>query len=198
MAIGAFVEELPGGAGGGSYSGRVTPFVVLTCVVAGSGGILFGYDLGISGSAIFSPPPCSVKLPALEFTSRRTEVASDLIPYNLMRGFFRIRSAPMLKMLSAVRCILEALQWPPDQTQLAAKVLRAEMKHHMFSFLVQSTDGKRSDAVRASVLLEFWKDLRIRRTKTWKGARMQGRNVRRRFPRARLHIQMCIQLNTAR
>ena len=54
MAIGAFVEEVPGGAG--AYSGRVTPFVVLTCVVAGSGGILFGYDLGISGSAIFTPP----------------------------------------------------------------------------------------------------------------------------------------------
>ncbi|KAL5200864.1 hypothetical protein ABZP36_035218 [Zizania latifolia] len=51
MAIGAFVESGGGssaGAGGG-YGGRVTPFVVLSCVVAGSGGILFGYDLGISG-----------------------------------------------------------------------------------------------------------------------------------------------------
>ncbi|CAM0956195.1 unnamed protein product [Alopecurus aequalis] len=47
MAIGAFVEEVRGGAR--EYSGRVTPFVVLTCAVAGSGGILFGYDLGISG-----------------------------------------------------------------------------------------------------------------------------------------------------
>lgn len=49
MPIGAFVENGSGGGGGG-YSGRVTPFVVLTCVVAGSGGILFGYDLGISGN----------------------------------------------------------------------------------------------------------------------------------------------------
>ncbi|EMS50017.1 Hexose carrier protein HEX6 [Triticum urartu] len=47
MAIGgAFVE---GPAGGAGYSGRVTSFVVLSCIVAGSGGILFGYDLGISG-----------------------------------------------------------------------------------------------------------------------------------------------------
>ncbi|RLN41645.1 hexose carrier protein HEX6-like [Panicum miliaceum] len=45
MAIGAFAEG-PAGAG---YSGRVTSFVVLSCIVAGSGGILFGYDLGISG-----------------------------------------------------------------------------------------------------------------------------------------------------
>nr|CAB3500151.1 unnamed protein product [Digitaria exilis] len=48
MAIGAFVEGTPA-TGGEGYSGRVTPFVVLSCVVAGSGGILFGYDLGISG-----------------------------------------------------------------------------------------------------------------------------------------------------
>ena len=54
MAIGAFVE-VPGGAGAEGYSGRVTPFVVLTCVVAGSGGILFGYDLGVS-SELFSSP----------------------------------------------------------------------------------------------------------------------------------------------
>uniref|UniRef100_A0A0E0R2H3 Major facilitator superfamily (MFS) profile domain-containing protein n=1 Tax=Oryza rufipogon TaxID=4529 RepID=A0A0E0R2H3_ORYRU len=51
MAIGAFVESGGGGGGGGGggYGGRVTAYVVLTCVVAGSGGILFGYDLGISG-----------------------------------------------------------------------------------------------------------------------------------------------------
>ncbi|XP_047061632.1 hexose carrier protein HEX6-like [Lolium rigidum] len=46
MAIGAFVD---GPAGGAGYNGRVTSFVVLSCIVAGSGGILFGYDLGISG-----------------------------------------------------------------------------------------------------------------------------------------------------
>lgn len=48
MAIGASVEGAPADGGEG-YSGRVTPFVVLSCVVAGSGGVLFGYDLGISG-----------------------------------------------------------------------------------------------------------------------------------------------------
>jgi hypothetical protein len=50
MAIGAFVE---GPAGGAGYNGRVTSFVVLSCIVAGSGGILFGYDLGISGTSSF-------------------------------------------------------------------------------------------------------------------------------------------------
>lgn len=50
MAIGAFVEGPTGGAAAAAgYNGRVTSFVVLSCIVAGSGGILFGYDLGISG-----------------------------------------------------------------------------------------------------------------------------------------------------
>ncbi|KAK6942237.1 Major facilitator, sugar transporter-like [Dillenia turbinata] len=31
------------------YQGRVTPFVIIACVVAATGGSLFGYDIGISG-----------------------------------------------------------------------------------------------------------------------------------------------------
>ncbi|KAK4431822.1 Sugar carrier protein A [Sesamum alatum] len=31
------------------YQGRVTPYVIITCVVAAVGGSLFGYDVGISG-----------------------------------------------------------------------------------------------------------------------------------------------------
>jgi len=47
MAGGAFVSE--GGGGGRSYEGGVTAFVIMTCIVAAMGGLLFGYDLGISG-----------------------------------------------------------------------------------------------------------------------------------------------------
>jgi MFS transporter, SP family, sugar:H+ symporter len=49
MAIGAFVEEGSDASGAG-YNGGVTSFAILSCIVAGSGGILFGYDLGISGT----------------------------------------------------------------------------------------------------------------------------------------------------
>ncbi|GAB4828184.1 hypothetical protein Ancab_035101 [Ancistrocladus abbreviatus] len=34
------------------YQGRVTPFVIIACVVAAVGGSLFGYDIGISGGVI--------------------------------------------------------------------------------------------------------------------------------------------------
>ncbi|KAL6005076.1 hypothetical protein ACLOJK_005637 [Asimina triloba] len=32
------------------YNGRITTFVVLSCAMAAMGGLLFGYDIGISGS----------------------------------------------------------------------------------------------------------------------------------------------------
>lgn len=45
MAGGGFVAQ----GGGQNYNGGVTVFVVLTCIVAAMGGLIFGYDLGISG-----------------------------------------------------------------------------------------------------------------------------------------------------
>ena len=35
--------------GSQNYKGGVTTFVVFACVVAAMGGLIFGYDLGISG-----------------------------------------------------------------------------------------------------------------------------------------------------
>lgn len=34
---------------GGNYNGRITSFVVLSCMMATMGGVIFGYDIGISG-----------------------------------------------------------------------------------------------------------------------------------------------------
>ncbi|XP_065014116.1 hexose carrier protein HEX6-like [Musa acuminata AAA Group] len=38
------------------YKGRITAFVILSCTVAATGGILFGYDLGISGGVTSMEP----------------------------------------------------------------------------------------------------------------------------------------------
>lgn len=32
------------------YNGRVTMFVIVTCMVAATGGLIFGYDIGVSGT----------------------------------------------------------------------------------------------------------------------------------------------------
>ncbi|KAL9247647.1 hypothetical protein vseg_021059 [Gypsophila vaccaria] len=43
-------------APGGDYGGRVTVAVVITCIVAASGGLIFGYDIGISGGVTMMVP----------------------------------------------------------------------------------------------------------------------------------------------
>ncbi|XP_021287305.1 hexose carrier protein HEX6-like [Herrania umbratica] len=41
---------------GGQYNGRMTLLVVLSCMMAATGGIIFGYDLGISGGVTSMEP----------------------------------------------------------------------------------------------------------------------------------------------
>ncbi|KAG4155342.1 hypothetical protein ERO13_D03G106300v2 [Gossypium hirsutum] len=50
----AFAEGIPGERG--QYNGKVTLLVVLSCVVAASGGLIFGYDLGVSGGVTSMDP----------------------------------------------------------------------------------------------------------------------------------------------
>lgn len=50
MAGGGVVSH--GGGNAAQYEGRVTVYVVLACIVAASGGLLFGYDIGISGTIV--------------------------------------------------------------------------------------------------------------------------------------------------
>ncbi|CAL9782998.1 unnamed protein product [Musa acuminata subsp. burmannicoides] len=43
------VGEIVITSGGKEHQGKMTLFVFLTCIVASSGGLIFGYDIGISG-----------------------------------------------------------------------------------------------------------------------------------------------------
>ncbi|KAJ3696064.1 hypothetical protein LUZ60_001441 [Juncus effusus] len=52
MAGGVIVNT----AGGKEYPGKLTLFVFMTCIVAATGGLIFGYDLGISGGVIAMDP----------------------------------------------------------------------------------------------------------------------------------------------
>ncbi|CDY34655.1 BnaC08g42140D [Brassica napus] len=51
MPAGGFVA----GDGQKAYPGKLTPFVLFTCVVAAMGGLIFGYDIGISGGVTSMP-----------------------------------------------------------------------------------------------------------------------------------------------
>lgn len=47
MAIGGLALDVAGGSG--NIDAKLTAAVVMTCVVAASSGLIFGYDIGISG-----------------------------------------------------------------------------------------------------------------------------------------------------
>lgn len=64
MAGGAFVNGAAAGRAA-QYEYKITPYFIFACIVAASGGALFGYDLGVSGQfsssssspVLFSPFP---------------------------------------------------------------------------------------------------------------------------------------------
>jgi hypothetical protein len=53
MAGGAVVNT----GGGKDYPGKLTMFVLFACIVAATGGLIFGYDIGISGTSPFNLLP---------------------------------------------------------------------------------------------------------------------------------------------
>lgn len=52
MAVGLAI----GSQGGHHYNGKMTSFVVLSCMMAAMGGVIFGYDIGISGGVTSMEP----------------------------------------------------------------------------------------------------------------------------------------------
>ncbi|KAJ9673823.1 hypothetical protein PVL29_023397 [Vitis rotundifolia] len=61
MAVGGFAVDDNSRA----FSGKVTASVVITCIVAASGGLIFGYDIGISGGVTTMRPFLKKFFPAV-------------------------------------------------------------------------------------------------------------------------------------
>lgn len=47
MAGGGFSTS---GAGGTHFEAKITPIVIISCIMAATGGLMFGYDIGVSGN----------------------------------------------------------------------------------------------------------------------------------------------------
>lgn len=43
----------PGGGGGQHFEAKITPIVIISCIMAATGGLMFGYDVGVSGKDIY-------------------------------------------------------------------------------------------------------------------------------------------------
>ncbi|KAJ1391678.1 Sugar/inositol transporter [Sesbania bispinosa] len=50
------IGGISNGGGNKEYPGNLTPFVTVTCIVASMGGLIFGYDIGISGGVTSMDP----------------------------------------------------------------------------------------------------------------------------------------------
>lgn len=50
---------MPGGGfsvaptGGSQFEAKITPIVIISCIMAATGGLMFGYDVGVSGTHNF-------------------------------------------------------------------------------------------------------------------------------------------------
>ncbi|GAY47418.1 hypothetical protein CUMW_104440 [Citrus unshiu] len=79
MAVGlAFTSE----GGGQYYNGKMTPFVVLSCIVAATGGLTFGYDLGISGGVTSMEPFLKKFFPEVYKNMREDTKVSNYCKFN--------------------------------------------------------------------------------------------------------------------
>lgn len=50
MAAGFAVASRGDNNNAAKYNGRMTTLVILSCIIAATGGLVFGYDIGISGT----------------------------------------------------------------------------------------------------------------------------------------------------
>ncbi|KAI9107104.1 hypothetical protein K1719_022632 [Acacia pycnantha] len=69
MAVGGFAVDAPSN----SFDGKITLSVVITCIVAASGGLIFGYDTGISGGVTTMTPFLEKFFPEIQKKSASTK-----------------------------------------------------------------------------------------------------------------------------
>ncbi|KAE9612807.1 hypothetical protein Lal_00027784 [Lupinus albus] len=61
MAGGGFTTN----GGGSHFEAKITPMVIISCIMAATGGLMFGYDVGVSGGVTAMPPFLKKFFPAV-------------------------------------------------------------------------------------------------------------------------------------
>ncbi|XP_019444539.1 PREDICTED: sugar transport protein 13-like [Lupinus angustifolius] len=61
MAGGGFTTN----SGSSHFEAKITPMVIISCIMAATGGLMFGYDVGVSGGVTAMPPFLKKFFPAV-------------------------------------------------------------------------------------------------------------------------------------
>ncbi|KAJ8761553.1 hypothetical protein K2173_004329 [Erythroxylum novogranatense] len=67
---------------GSEYPGNLTPFVMVTCIVAAMGGLIFGYDIGISGGVTSMPSFLKTFFPSVYRKQQKNATNNQYCRYN--------------------------------------------------------------------------------------------------------------------
>ncbi|KAK7308071.1 hypothetical protein VNO77_41665 [Canavalia gladiata] len=79
MAGGGFSNA----GGGGDFEGNMTPIVMISCIMAATGGLMFGYDIGVSGGVTSMPPFLKKFFPTVyRMTVEEKELDSNYCKYD--------------------------------------------------------------------------------------------------------------------
>ncbi|GLT83052.1 hypothetical protein SLE2022_013650 [Rubroshorea leprosula] len=76
------VGIVPTGGNGTEYPGRLTPYVLVTCMVAAMGGLIFGYDIGISGGVTTMPTFLRKFFPSVYERQQRNKSTNQYCQYD--------------------------------------------------------------------------------------------------------------------
>ncbi|KAL6971480.1 Sugar transport protein 13 [Sarracenia purpurea var. burkii] len=79
MAGGGFAA--PGG-GGTQFEAKITPIVIISCIMAATGGLMFGYDVGVSGGVTSMQPFLKKFFPVVYRNTVEGNVGSNYCKYD--------------------------------------------------------------------------------------------------------------------
>jgi sugar porter (SP) family MFS transporter len=73
---------VPAGGSSKAYPGNLTPYVTVTCIVAAMGGLIFGYDIGISGGVTSMDPFLAKFFPSVLRKKRDSSTTNQYCQYD--------------------------------------------------------------------------------------------------------------------
>ncbi|KAF6135102.1 hypothetical protein GIB67_040413 [Kingdonia uniflora] len=80
MAGGGFAGS--GNGGGTQFEAKITPIVIISCIMAATGGLMFGYDVGVSGGVTSMPDFLKKFFPVVYRKAKEGGVKSNYCKYD--------------------------------------------------------------------------------------------------------------------